>query len=113
MKKMHYVNLYEIHSCYGGSEEGGWWYSAGEPVGCKARFVDPKKAQSLAKELREKIQQPTEYKMGFNSMDGCDPDGNGDDNYITVGGSWGQSEIAVLVQSHPPREFPEERPRYE
>jgi hypothetical protein len=53
MKKMHYVNLYEIHSCYGGSEEGGWWYSAGEPVGCKARFVDPKKAQSLAKELRE------------------------------------------------------------
>ena len=36
MKKMHYVNLYEIHSCYGGSEEGGWWYSAGEPVGCKS-----------------------------------------------------------------------------
>jgi hypothetical protein len=110
---MNYVNVYEVRSCYGGGEEGGWWYNAGEPVGCKGRFADPQTAYALAKELRKKIQQPTEYHMGFNSLDGCDSDGNGDDNYITVGGAWGKSDIVVSVESHPPREFPEERPRYE
>ena len=110
---MNYVNVYEVRSCYGGGEEDGWWYNAGEPVGCKGRFADPQTAYTLAKELREKIQQPTEYRMGFNSLDGCDSDGNGDDNYITVGGAWGKSDIVVSVESHPPREFPEERPRYE
>lgn len=26
------VNVYEVHRCYGGPEEGGWWYDAGIPV---------------------------------------------------------------------------------
>jgi len=27
-----YFNIYEISEVYGGSEEGGWYYTAGEPV---------------------------------------------------------------------------------
>ena len=27
-----YVNVYEIHRCYGGPEEGGWWFDAGELI---------------------------------------------------------------------------------
>ena len=26
------VNVYEVHRCYGGPEEGGWWYDAGHCV---------------------------------------------------------------------------------
>jgi hypothetical protein len=28
----HYVNVYELEQGYGGPEEGGWYYEAGEPV---------------------------------------------------------------------------------
>ena len=27
-----YLNTYEVWQAYGGPEEGGWWYDAGEPV---------------------------------------------------------------------------------
>jgi hypothetical protein len=27
-----YVNVYEVSRHYGGPEEGGWWYDAGEPI---------------------------------------------------------------------------------
>lgn len=27
-----YVNAYSVARCYGGPEEGGWWYDAGEPL---------------------------------------------------------------------------------
>ncbi len=29
---MFYVHKYDIGQVYGGPEEGGWWYKAGEPV---------------------------------------------------------------------------------
>lgn len=28
----HYLNVYEVTRYYGGPEEGGWWFDAGEPV---------------------------------------------------------------------------------
>jgi hypothetical protein len=27
-----YLNVYRVYQCYGGSEEGGWWFQAGEPL---------------------------------------------------------------------------------
>jgi len=27
-----YVNVYSVDRCYGGPEEGGWWYDTGDPV---------------------------------------------------------------------------------
>lgn len=27
-----YLNIYEVHQCWGGPEEGGWWYDAGYTV---------------------------------------------------------------------------------
>lgn len=29
---MKYVNAYAVTRHYGGSEEGGWWFDAGEPL---------------------------------------------------------------------------------
>jgi hypothetical protein len=31
-KQVLYVNLYRVTRHYGGPEEGGWWYNAGEPL---------------------------------------------------------------------------------
>jgi len=30
--RVEYVNVYAVTRLYGGPEEGGWWYDAGEPV---------------------------------------------------------------------------------
>lgn len=29
---MYYIHKYEVAQQYGGPEEGGWWYKAGDPV---------------------------------------------------------------------------------
>jgi hypothetical protein len=29
---MFYVNVYQKRQCYGGPEEGGWWFDAWEPL---------------------------------------------------------------------------------
>jgi len=29
---MYYIHKYEVAQQYGGPEEGGWWYNAGDPV---------------------------------------------------------------------------------
>jgi len=110
---MKYVNVYEKSSAYGGPEEGGWWFTVLDPVGCEGTFNDENEASEAASLLQHQLEQPESYYMGINDADGCDPDGHGDDNYLTPGGRWGDAELVVLVQSHPPKVYPEERPRYE
>ena len=110
---MKYVNVYEVSKCYGGPEEGGWWYNAGE---LRESFgpITEVKAEYLATSIREGDKPRWQYQMGFNSTDGCDPDGNGDDSYLMRGGPWGRAKIKVYVQDKPGvKRFPEERPYYE
>ena len=111
---MKYVNVYETSRCYGGPEEGGWWFTSGE-LQFSLGPIPTDEAYDLAESVRlndkEKIK---EYRMGFTSMDGCDPDGEGDDNFLTVGGAWGRSDIKAYVQDKPGVQFfPSERPYYE
>jgi len=109
---MKYVNIYVTESRYGGAEEGGWYYTAGEPVECAGQFSQHDDAIALADKIRGQLKDPETYHMGVNSNDGADADGNGDDNYLTVGGAWGYSRMKVLVQDHPPKPYPSERPFY-
>jgi len=110
---MFYVNVYEKGRAYGGPEEGGWWYTVHESLGCEWSTTTKDEAIELAASLRLKIEQPETYRMGINNTDGCDPDGQGDDSYLTLGGVWGHSNVVVYVEDHPPQHRPEERPRYE
>ena len=32
MKRTLFVNVYKAERCYGGSEEGGWWYTSYSPI---------------------------------------------------------------------------------
>ena len=48
-----YVNVYSVTRHYGGPEEGGWWYNAGEPV--ESRIVPNREAaETLREEMEEK-----------------------------------------------------------
>ena len=110
---MFYVNVYEVGTCYGGPEEGGWWYPAGEPVECCGTFETLAPALKAARQLRERIKQPDNYRMGTSDRDGLDPEGFGDDLYLTLGGAWGPDTIHVSVEEHMPLAFPESRPYYD
>ena len=112
---MFYVNVYEIGQAYGGPEEGGWYYDVGTPIKCLGGYSSRDVAKDKAVRVdRNKFSEGCdEYKMGYGPWDGCDDDGNPDDAYLTRGGEWGESEVAVYVEKHPPRIFPQERPYYE
>ena len=54
------------------------------------------------------------YLMGNSPTDGKGPNGIPDDDYIEIGGAWGQTEVISLVSDEPGQEyFPAKRPRYE
>lgn len=47
-----YVNVYAVTRHYGGPEEGGWWYNAGElleSVACHPELADAKRTELEAK----------------------------------------------------------------
>ncbi len=113
MTTKYYVTVYSVGQCYGGPEEGGWWYDAGTPESVHGPFEDNKSAQACADDLRERVKPADEYHMGHGAHDGADPDGNGDDAYLLTGGRWGQDRIEIEVDTLPGQPFPTERPFYE
>lgn len=112
---MKFVNVYEVSSCYGGPEEGGWWFPSGELVKAFGPFENDD-AHHIAADLRkgEWEQVNKKYQMGFHSQDGAGPDGEPDDGFLMRGGAWGSSSIHVYVQDNVGAPFfPDEIPRYE
>ena len=115
MSSFYYVNVYRKTKCYGGSEEGGWFYDCGTFVqneGCYNNVTAAEtKRQRLEKE--HKYQPSTEHHMGHSHWDGLDPSGEPDDAYLQRGGRWGKEEIQILIEPHFGMDYPEEAPRYE
>ena len=115
-KGKYFVNQYEVSRCYGGPEEGGWWFNRGEFIHCLAgpftREEDALKWWTRWKQEQEQAKRSTPYKMGHGPHDGVDPDGYGDDNYLLLGGAWGHSSLRTCVQPHEGKNYPETRPFY-
>lgn len=112
-----YHNVYKTEQCYGGPEEGGWWYQRGTLLeAVPTRTVDD--CNSAWAEERKAIQErylaatSREYRMGNGPHDGADPDGEGDDAYLQLGGAWGVSEIRVITSNKKGKSYPAERPHY-
>ena len=87
-----YVNVYEVDRVKGGSEEGGWWYDAGQPIE-SVRVRSRIEAAILKTELADKYrdEQPKRNR------------------YSVIGGP----DIEIFIEDHFAREFPERRPLYE
>ena len=83
-----FVNVYAIDRRYGGPEEGGWWYDAGEPVGSVA-CVNRTEAGAVMVQLQQQYPKTKKrYSMG------------------------GVDDWDVLVEEQPPKAFPAVRPHY-
>lgn len=85
-----YVNVYQMDQAYGGPEEGGWWYTVAEPVISR---IQP--SHAFARHVQARLRQ--EYPRTndrFSSRRGAD-------------------DYEVVIETHPARPYPEERPRYE
>jgi len=107
------LNIYEIGQAYGGPEEGGWWYTCGEPVE-STEITNLNKAQKSRDKLNQRFSNISRgYSLGFGEHDGVDPNGFADDDYIIKGGVWGDTELLAIIEGSPAEPFPNERPRYE
>ena len=87
-----YVNVYKLNRCYGGPEEGGWWYDMGAPMH-ELSEVHDNRADALAADDRL-----SEVFLDNGHRFSVRP---GDDDYL------------VTMESSPPAPWPAERPYYE
>lgn len=69
---MFYIHKYSIGLCYGGPEEGGWWYTDGNPVDdwTPESFDDEEQAWERCRELNadEKERAAKEEDYEFTSV---------------------------------------------
>lgn len=87
-----YVAVYEVTRNFGGHEEGGWWYDAGERILIQ-RFTNLEDAGDFASHLREGDYPKTGKR------------------YSVLGGD--DYDVEIWDDEIPPKYFPEERPYYE
>ena len=89
-----FVNVYDVDQEYGGTEEGGWWYTAGSPLKCRPCRTEPE-AERVAERWRRYVEHVV----------------NADRPEISSVLSEGQ--VRVYVEDRPAAHFPEVRPHYE
>jgi hypothetical protein len=90
------VGVYLIDKRYGGPEEGGWWYTAGELVRIVRLFKNEHAATQYEARLNDKLR--VTLNKGRRS--------------ISSVLSQGQYR-AIFFEDFAPQHFPKERPRYE
>lgn len=86
---IYFVNVYRVGQGYGGAEEGGWWFTCGEPEACV-----PCHSREQAEEVRFQLSKQ------FPSTD---------KRYSVLGGE----DYEVNIEDHPAKAFPDTRPYYE
>lgn len=60
-----YLNAYSVNRFYGGHQEGGWWYDAGDPIASvPLREEDPAAGIEWAKYLEAKVSWTSKYDRG-------------------------------------------------
>lgn len=105
MKLASYVNVYDECQVYGGPEEGGWFYTAGQAV--RSRLVPRFIAKLVARRIRMRLDRNSESSgtgWWFPAWNGIgDPD---------AGATYDRGR-RVYIESHPAEDFPSERPHYE
>lgn len=71
-RSMYYLHKYEVAQQYGGPEEGGWWYDAGDPVDdwCVVMVEDEEIANFVCRALNheEITRRDEEEKYGYTDV---------------------------------------------
>lgn len=90
-----YVNAYSVERCYGGPEEGGWWYDAGEPIA--TIVVADENDEVGIKTAKERLTKEHGWKS------------NSQGRYSVNGGA----DFEISVEEVPAEAYPKSRPHYE
>ena len=91
-----YAALYFVTRCYGGAEEGGWYYDEGELQGKPKAFS--------SREARDAFIERADRCMDSWHFENARP--------LSSVASQGRFEVEAYDEP-PPKRYPEERPRYE
>lgn len=93
------VAVYDVNRCFGGPEEGGWWYDSGELVRAVRLDRNEERAYAFARRLNAKLRSRT---FGPNQ-------GKRELSSVLSDGEY----QADVFEGTAPRVFPERRPHYE
>ena len=96
---MYIVSVYLMDRCYGGPEEGGWYYTVGELARTVRLFRSEEKAYEYSRRLNDKLESRI---FGPNQ-------GRRDMSSVLSDGLY----YAEVHEDHAPKYFPERTPRYE
>jgi hypothetical protein len=96
-----WVNVYHLELCYGGPEEGGWYYDRGTPVyrlcrGFSTRRRDRQRAAACMQRMVGVVERMNREEFRYDYESVC-----------------GGEAYTVRVEDHPPRPYPVRRPHYE
>lgn len=100
------VAVYDVNKCYGGPEEGGWWYDAGSKVRDIRTFTgDEDDAYAFANRLNDKLGRGVNQNgTGLNARLGkYSPGSVACDGFLE----------ARVYEGAAPEGFPDRRPHYE
>jgi len=96
MKQTYSVAIYLVDRAYGGPEEGGWWYNAGEAVRLIRTFKNEDKACVFANRMQRLLDKTLNK-------------GRRDISSVLSTGRY----YAEVHDSIPPQVYPEVTPHYE
>lgn len=99
-----YVTIYMVDLFYGGPEEGGWYYTCGDPI------LDPIEGQSRNRVFdgKDAENRAERYAEGLRKL--CEHLNEGRPEITSVAS---RGRYDVVVEENPPALFPAQRPHYE
>ena len=93
---MRFLNVYAVTRHFGGPEEGGWWYNAGDPLAS----VPLEDEESESEENRKKL--VAKYEKMFE-----------DEKWGDIHHSTGGVDVQVRFEKEIAQYWPQTRPHYE
>lgn len=97
---MKFANAYHVEQCYGGPEEGGWYFDAGYPIKSIRLGKNPglRRIKAARKQLCRELE--AEHAAGV----------DGRPEYTSV---LSEGDLRIHIENHQARLWPESRPYYE
>lgn len=102
-----YVNVYHVDRCYGGPEEGGWYYDAGSPWASIPCINDNTKGEI---DPTHDVAPETFGVVYSRWRKWCEEENERNPDYTHTNG---EGEFRVTIEDHPAKAWPRERVRYE
>jgi len=93
------VAVYLVDRAYGGSEEGGWWFSTGDPDDEFVRFAKGFRDQTSAERYRDRLDRVLCRRLNRGRP--------------SIGSVLSRGQFQASVQEGHPKAWPETRPHYE